>query len=254
MFAKHRDIVCSFDVGLSNLSVCVLQQQPDATVSILYWGVVDLRSKGDLHVAIQALAEHLDSGASPYITLSDVVVIEDQSTANVDMRVMSHAIQMYFVARSLAERRACPIITFVPAMRKFLVYNGPSVRVQAKNRYKRNKKLAVEHARLILSNDPSNLMYLMSLDKRDDAADAFLLGMYYMKHMTRGDAFQKSNKYECIPVSIDNEGDPLFTQENRICSTHPFVYGNDVRPPLLRKQSQSTYALDPGRAGCRSTV
>ena len=213
-------VVCAIDVGISNLSICILQTQ-NGIVSILHWGVVNLNTD-NLNRATHAFAEYMLE-YTPYVTMCDVVVIEDQSTANLDMKVMAHAIQVFFVTHAVTMQRTLPRIFFVEPKKKFSVYDGPPLNIKAKTTYRYNKKCAIEHAKYLLRDDKANLLFMMSLPKRDDAADSFLLGMYCVLKLDISRAIEIDNKYKVKPTSITTENTPFFVQQHRTCN-HPLIH------------------------------
>lgn len=179
--------VLSFDVGISNLCCCLLTRAPGRIPEfpILRWNVLNLGTS-DLTAACEALPKRLME--LPYLDMADVVLIEQQTTFNTKMKVMSHALQTFFVTRRNLSNAPKPEVVFISPRRKLQVYSGPPIAVSAKNDYKANKKRAIEHCKCLISEDPPAYSFLMGLRKKDDAADAFLQGAFYLRSLSIGAA------------------------------------------------------------------
>lgn len=176
--------VLSVDVGISNLCCCLLTRPPGPPqrpeFRIARWDIINLGTC-DIGGACEALAPKLLE--LPYLDEADVVLIEQQTAFNTKMKVMSHAIQSFFVTRRALLGSARPEVAFISPRRKLQVYAGPPIAVTAKNEYKANKKRAIEHCKSLIAEDPLALKFLMGLRKKDDAADAFLQGAFYLRSL-----------------------------------------------------------------------
>ena len=138
---------------------------------------------------------------SPQFQNADHVVIEQQPAgghnrhSNVRMKVMSHAIHMYFYVRQLVggwDGNIHQSVSFVsPAsklvdMKKDVVEDGGKSVGQL---YARNKKYAIHKTAELLASpalaSDGNASWRATFDsatvsKKDDLADAFLLGYYFL--------------------------------------------------------------------------
>lgn len=148
----------------------------------------------------------------------DVVIIEQQPAgghnrhSNVRMKVMSHVIQMYFYTRGLHVPPA-PTVTFVSPSSKLVEMDrsvpppadgdeaAAPTRKTISQQYTRNKKFAVTKTaelvqQLLPEDNPLRRMFeAASTAKKDDLADAFLLGYYYaLKHVKPPRKVQKKVK------------------------------------------------------------
>ena len=162
-----------------------------------------------------------------FLNSVDAIIIEQQPAgghnqhSNVRMKVMSHAIHCYFYTRNISAQppRNTPLITFVPASSKFeekqkekktkvsktdandanatQTQEPPEALTSAEihTRYNKNKKFAVEKTGELLrealaETDSSRLFFeSTSTKKKDDLADSFLLGYYFlMKQRTQNGA------------------------------------------------------------------
>ena len=51
-------------------------------------------------------------------------------------------------------------------------------------KYSDKKKLAIEHAKYFVQNNPDYIDFFNNHKKKDDLADSFLQGLYYIKKLT----------------------------------------------------------------------
>ena len=89
--------------------------------------------------------------------------------------------------------RFCLIIT-ISAKRKLSVYDGPHVPCTVKDPHGRNKFLGISYCRYMLHNDLTDeflepfvpykdwIGFFESVKKKDDIADAFLQGAWYLRN------------------------------------------------------------------------
>ena len=73
-------------------------------------------------------------------------------------------------------------IHLLNATQKMKVYDGPKIDCQIKDTHERNKYLAKEHCKYFLKDDNEMLAYYNSYDKKDDLADTYLQGIYFIKN------------------------------------------------------------------------
>lgn len=168
--------VLSIDVGMVNLGVCALAYDPSQTpnFAIHDWRVLDLGCKQ----ATKATFKFIDAMDDlPWVEDYEHVAIELQMTSR--MKCLSHGMQAYFYAK-----RKDRTVRFIRGTQKLTVYKGPPVQLPKtyKSAYRMRKEMA--HTRLMLGDDfPEELDWFESIDKKDDAADAFLQGLYQAQRM-----------------------------------------------------------------------
>jgi hypothetical protein len=106
------------------------------------------------------------------------------------MKVISHAIQMYFCTRSTSlaldtdtARDTMQSINFVAPRSKFGVCDV--VEPKIKSRRVRNKRVAILMAEKLLTEngDSMSLKFLQSKTKKDDLADSFVQGVYFLRYL-----------------------------------------------------------------------
>lgn len=189
--------VLSWDCGTRNLCYCLIElcDEPDQEFAIRLWENFSLNSDSTAE-AVFALQRELD--ARPWMLHADHVAVEAQSNNNTTMKVISHAIQMYFtcrtrtpeVSRATSEAGTAVEVKgpgkgvslhFVSPRSKFKCCNVPEP--EGVSGHAKNKKVAIMMARKILGSLPDKSMveYLNSHRKKDDLSDAFLQGLYFLR-------------------------------------------------------------------------
>ena len=127
------------------------------------------------------LIEKLDS-----LNLGDLdyVLIEQQPTANQRMKNISLCLFNYFSIRGITDKSENKIkdILFISPKNKLKFYDGPEVEIKSKNQYTKRKKLAIEYCKYFLKDYENDLNFFNSLKKKDDAADCFLQGLWFLKN------------------------------------------------------------------------
>lgn len=183
-----------------------------------------------VHDAAKMLMDTLHRRADVLAHGVDAIIIEQQpagghnAQSNVRMKVLSHAIQCYFYTRGLLSHVFVPpAILFVSAISKFVEMPKPkrvsasravvSAAVSAEvsvaavkdvkkprvvSAYVRNKKYAVAKTgelltqQLPIDHPARRLLGSTSTKKKDDLADSFLLGYYFLKKRFDGRAHEEA--------------------------------------------------------------
>lgn len=226
--------VLSWDCGLSNLCYCLIEyvNQPEKEFEIRLWENFSLHEH-DLKEAIVALVRELDK--RPWMLQADHICIEEQLDINPTMRIMSHAIQTYFVTKSKIQeasshgvsvvRRSGPRIAFISAQMKFKVCSVPDPTENGESAYKKNKKIAIAMAKKVLQNqrDYKSLAYLESFKKKDDLADSLLQGIIFMRELKKKNDINRSiQKHLGCEITINDE-----EVEKERQSFKPYVYRSE---------------------------
>lgn len=108
----------------------------------------------------------------------NVVVIENQPVhKNPIMKSIQMLVYGYYLYNGINN------IELMDASSKLKVYNGTPITLDIKDTHARNKAIGKKHCELILTQfyDPQFIEYFKSHTKRDDLADSFLQGLYYIK-------------------------------------------------------------------------
>lgn len=171
--------VASFDVGIKNLAVCVMEND----FTILDWDVISLvgdqkKVKG---LPLQQLADLLFTTLDDKLKswgYIDYVVIENQPVMK---NPMMKTIQMLIYGFFQSARMACKIgeINLVSAKGKLNVENVVTC-TDMKTPYQNAKKTSVLTTRSYLAGKPS-LETLEKSKKKDDLCDSFLQGVYFFQ-------------------------------------------------------------------------
>ena len=72
-------------------------------------------------------------------------------------------------------------IHFISPRNKLKVYTGPKIECPYSNPYKKKKWLGIEYCRYILK-DSKWLTHFNKHKKKDDLADSYLQGLYYIQN------------------------------------------------------------------------
>ncbi len=112
------------------------------------------------------------------------VIFESQPKINPKMKNFSMLLFNYFVIRYIVEKPAhlqkIKEIRFVSSKNKLRVYDGPYIPCQLKSQYSRNKFFGKEYCKYIIRHNPTQLAFFNNFKKKDDLADSFLQGSYYL--------------------------------------------------------------------------
>lgn len=152
--------------------------------------------KGDL---CDRMIDKLDKLHKEYGLLNvDYVVIELQPGKNQKMKAFSEMIFTYFMMRRHDQdksERQIKQVKYINAKNKLLLYDGPTIACKLKDKYARRKYFGVKHCEYLLNQQeqeqaaapaPENPTgkfsdLLKNSTKRDDLADSYLQGLYFLK-------------------------------------------------------------------------
>lgn len=131
------------------------------------------------------LVHELDN--KPELFIAEKVLIENQpSLKNPRMKSISSTLYDYYLIRGIIDKSFNSQINQVkymsPSNKIKLSKDNKIVKEADKSqKYKLTKKLAVDYVKALLDNDLNNFKeYFLSVKKKDDLADAFLQGAYYL--------------------------------------------------------------------------
>jgi len=119
----------------------------------------------------------------PELLQVDRVLIENQPKKS-RLRNVMNQIYSYFIIRGMIDPEEPQIkkVLFISAHNKLKVYRGPFVKCDhLKRKYDRTKYLGVKYCQYMIKDNKERLEFLNSHKKKDDLADSFLQGAYYLK-------------------------------------------------------------------------
>ena len=208
----------SFDIGIKNLSYCLLNK---STQEIVDWGILNIscdklcdhvntknkccdKSATYLHGDILLCSSHSKLKQYPNKCKK---IKSDNSIYNVGKKMVDEldkyplfldcedvivenqpslknptmkSIQMMVYSYFLIKGQA-KNLEMINARNKLKVYKGPKITCIITDKYKRNKFLAIEYCKEMIKNQ--NKKYIELFDnskKKDDLADSYLQGIYYI--------------------------------------------------------------------------
>lgn len=121
----------------------------------------------------------------------DVVCIENQpALKNPTMKSIQMIIYSYFLIKGVTNENSCiDNIEMINARNKLKAYDGEKVECDIKDKYKKTKYLGIKYCEKMIVEEENVYIDLFSKSrKKDDLADAYLQGVYFIKHV------QKINK------------------------------------------------------------
>lgn len=243
----------SWDCGTTNLCYCLLEYigEPGKEFKIIMWENFSLNAQSIKH-AVEMLPRELDR--RPWMLDVDYICVESQVLKNIQMKVISHALQMYFITRTLIQPiktrsinnkmdiikvpRRPLTVHFIAAKSKFTVCNVTEP-IHLKTRRARNKHVAVLMAQQLLKEqgDEQTLKYLNKHTKKDDLADSFIQAIYFLRIVyTRNKQTKRVLKHLGLDKEnkIDQEGD-IILNLNEGCEI-------DVEIPLPQVYKSDTFS------------
>ena len=119
----------------------------------------------------------------PNLLNVNIVIIENQPCLmNPMIKTIQVLIYSYFTIKGiLNESSSITEVNMVNARNKLSFYNGPAIETFSKNKYTQRKKESIEVCKYFIKDDTINSPYFLAHKKKDDLADAYLQGMWYIK-------------------------------------------------------------------------
>jgi len=224
----------SWDVGIYNLSYCILEKKENE-IKIIDWDIINLVDSEEYKKNRSLIFENIPRKLheKPQLLDVDAVVIENQpSLKNPQMKSIQMILYSYFLILGKVignptndNSGYIDIIDFCSASNKLKVYDGPPIVLEEKKKrlkkidassqekkeeinkdqqnieevkveeeiqikdkkkgssikYADKKRLAIEYAKYYVQQNPDYIEFFNNHKKKDDLADSFLQGLYYLK-------------------------------------------------------------------------
>jgi hypothetical protein len=191
---------------------------------------------------------------------SEIIIIENQPhMASLKMKMIAMMLLNYFIIRYIVEKK-CNIreVLFINASNKLTVYDGPYIECKLKGQYPRNKFYSKEYCKYIIRHNKKWVDFYNSHKKRDDLADCFLQGVWYLMnnykpnlnlnlHLSNEEIEDKcENKY------IDNEGEIKTDEEEtksklikiKLKEQVNGIYGKDKLNEIKKSKTTRSVIVD----------
>ena len=136
--------VLSWDIGIKNLSYCILESIENSEIRIVNWGIINLEDSIEMKKNRNLLFENIPKKLNELDFLLEVdhVIIENQpSLKNPQMKSIQMIVYSYFLmyGKILSNSdKKISNIDFCNASNKLKVYDGPEIILEKKNRIKQS--------------------------------------------------------------------------------------------------------------------
>lgn len=193
-------IYVSFDIGVKNLALCILNHKEDK-MSIIEWDVICLADSKKQLKGVNNIAEvlfyELDNIIGKLhdinITYIDKVIIENQpSNLNGVMKTIQHLIFSYFDLLRHWDKVVGEVILINPSLKlQYHSYepssrqNNGTEKLARKDKYKQNKADSIEICANYIRKDDRLKTFFSSHKKKDDLSDTCLQTVSYVKKIEK---------------------------------------------------------------------
>ena len=112
----------------------------------------------------------------------EIICIENQpALKNPTMKTVQMILYSYFMIEGATKDTPVNEVHMINARNKLKVYKGPEIKCDIKEKYKKNKYLSVEYTKLMILEEDNKFIELFTESKKkDDLADAYLQGIYFI--------------------------------------------------------------------------
>lgn len=150
------------------------------------------------------LFAELDSDTK-YLNVNSILIENQPLKAREKIKGIGHALFDYYVLRgSVDNGRVYDELKFIDAKNKLTVYTGPALSCHLKTQYARNKWYSVRYCQWIIRNQVTLLNYFDSVHKKDDLADCFLQGLWYLKYGQTGTKAPMTSSHQKLVYRENN--------------------------------------------------
>lgn len=120
---------------------------------------------------------------------SDLIILESQPSFNPKMKNLSMMIFNYFVIRYIVDKQQSEHkirdVKFISSSNKLTIYDGPYIECTLKNPHGRNKFYGKKYCEYLIRYN-SKIDFYRQHVKKDDLADSFLQGAWYLMKNYKG--------------------------------------------------------------------
>ena len=113
----------------------------------------------------------------------EIICIENQpALKNPTMKTVQMILYSYFMIEGATKDTPVNEVHMINARNKLKVYKGPEIECKFTDKYKKNKYLSVEYTKLMILEEEKRFIDLfLESKKKDDLADAYLQGIYFIE-------------------------------------------------------------------------
>jgi hypothetical protein len=184
--------VLSFDVGIKNLSYCIMTMDDNKTIKINDWNILEVTDANCKKIKLDDLSCDVLTCLNNNFNIDDelfdsidYVIIENQPCLkNGNMKTVAVIIYTFFQMRKL-QYNNIKQVRFISASNKLKVNKGKELGyILKKDTYKERKQTSIELTRKYLVDMcPEKLEWFNSCSKADDLADAYLQSIYFFENI-----------------------------------------------------------------------
>lgn len=142
------------------------------------------KNKNQLLLIGKNIVEKLDK-YNHFLNVDHVLLENQPALKNPTMKSIQMIIYSYFLVKGITNNKSkIENLEMINARNKLKAYKGPEIKCEIKDKYKRTKFLGIEYCKIMINeNDNIQGKYIKLLEdskKKDDLADAYLQGIYYI--------------------------------------------------------------------------
>lgn len=138
--------------------------------------------KNNLFYIGQNLVNKMDELELCNRNIESVIVENQPSLKNPTMKSIQMMVYSYFLINGVCNNESSiKELEMINARNKLKVYNGPEIKCDIKETYKRNKWLAIKYCGNMIVHEKEEFKKLFNGSKKqDDLSDAYLQGIYFL--------------------------------------------------------------------------
>ena len=137
-----------------------------------------------------------------FSSVKKILIEKQPKMASEKMRSVSYAVYDYFIIKLNYNSK----VIWVDPKNKLTIYNGPIINcpLEIKDSYDRNKWFACQYCDYFLKekNELNNLNFFKLNKKKDDLADCYLQGIYYIEYKNKKNIMTDQQKSVYIDQNI----------------------------------------------------